>query len=201
MEDLKKSEQIDQWLASQQAIGEKVEADINEGADIDANLEPNDPDAPQLQNLKEVKDFMVSAVAFSTLQLEFRSWLKLDQTELEEDQKSSAQSKEMETLEQTIEVLHKNKNKKESDNGQSSEEDADSIPTTIDPFSVWPLDGTTVNLKSNSSTILQASTQVTTLEEEKWTFGWWQRLKAAFSPPKPGYKRLFYTCVRSLYRN
>ncbi|KAJ6779418.1 hypothetical protein PWT90_10548 [Aphanocladium album] len=52
---------------------------------------------------------------------------------------------------------------------------------------------TTVISERSSSAKLHALIEATG-EEKRWTLGWWVRLKATFSPPKPGYMRLFYTC-------
>lgn len=200
VEDFEKAEQIDQWLASQRAVEENAEADSNESADASTSLELDDSDEPQLQNLREVKEFMVSAAAFSTLRREFRSWLKLDQTEVEEEEKSSGQSEELEASNQAGEVLSEDHSKTKNDNKQGGEEDTDSMHTTGNQLSVLTPDDTAIISKSSSSTNPQAPIEATATDEEKWTFGWWVRLKAAFSPPKPGYKRLFYTCVRSTTR-
>ncbi|KAJ3495974.1 hypothetical protein NLG97_g3002 [Lecanicillium saksenae] len=192
VKNIEKAEQIDHWLASQRAIGKNAEVS-KEGADIGTSTEMDDSDEPQLQNLNEVKEFMVSAAAFTNLRLEFRSWLKLDQIEVEEEEKSNEQSEAIEASDQAGEILNKDHSENESDNEQSGEESTDSIRATINQLSFLPADGTTMISESSYSTKLHTSIEVTA-KEEKWTFGWWERLKAAFSPPKPGYKRIFYSC-------
>ncbi|KAJ3495458.1 hypothetical protein NLG97_g3384 [Lecanicillium saksenae] len=193
-----KSEQIDQWLASQLGLGktEDMAEDYDEDEDGGAIPSPETPDAdaPQLQSLNDVKSFMVSAAAFETLRREFRSWLKVDKAEPGEvnpvQENPGDENEEMEMVEQAFEVPTQELNEEESGTDQADKGRSDEVQNAHRRSSSPADDATPTSEAIN----LIEPHPPRSLKQESWSFGWWSRLKATMTPLTQGYTRLFYTC-------
>lgn len=87
--DMAKFQQINEWLESRNTDTDRAEETIHDEADqSDINSEASGTDGPRFNSLEEVKEFMISAKAFISLRNELRSWLKVDEKEVEETQGS-----------------------------------------------------------------------------------------------------------------
>lgn len=200
--------QIDQWLELQDTVGKNDDANCMAEAEHDDERLPGnmqtspehaDDDEPRFQNFEEVKEFMISAGAFTTLRQELQSWLKVGEMEVEvEEAEYSSEGNSIDGLERAIDMARMEELAEPSEavihSGQSEERTTITIHMTPHEISI-STDITSITPKILSFTMSQSSIRISIVVPGRWLSVLWLRLEASLSPPMDGYERLFYTCV------